>query len=125
MDRHANDGFGSCHRADFNVVGVGGRQSIESNGLIYNHGDLDGKNKLGSTTKCKLASAEFSGPTMDHYAVGYADPELDEIDTRFRELPYQHSFSPDTSQNRKCARFSKHAFGLQQGQEEIGLCRTT
>jgi hypothetical protein len=30
---------------------------------------------------------------MDHYAAGCDDPELNKIDTLFRQLPYQHGFS--------------------------------
>jgi hypothetical protein len=46
--------------------------------------------------KRKLASAESSGLTMDHYAVGCKDPVLNEVDTLLRQLPYRHGFSPDS-----------------------------
>jgi hypothetical protein len=48
--------------------------------------------------KCKLASAEVTGLTMDSYAVGCAYPELNAIDTLLRQLPYQHGFSTDSWQ---------------------------
>ena len=35
---------------------------------------------------------------MEHYAAGCEDPVLNEIDTLFRQLPYQHGFSPDSWQ---------------------------
>jgi hypothetical protein len=33
---------------------------------------------------------------MDHYAAGAEDSDLNEIDTLFRQLPYQHGFSPES-----------------------------
>jgi hypothetical protein len=53
------------------------------------------ENKLG-WTKRKLALAESTGLTMDHYAAGCEDPELNEIDTLSRQLPYQCGFSPES-----------------------------
>jgi hypothetical protein len=35
---------------------------------------------------------------MDHYVVGGEDPELNEIDTLMRQLPYRFGFSPDSWQ---------------------------
>ncbi len=55
------------------------------------------ENKSG-WKKRRLASAEASGLSMDHYAASCEDPILNEIDTLLRELPYQHGFSPDTWQ---------------------------
>jgi hypothetical protein len=54
---------------------------------------LGGKNKL-AWKKCRIASAESSGLTMDHCVAGSADQGLNAIDTLFRQLPYQHGFSP-------------------------------
>jgi hypothetical protein len=53
------------------------------------------ENKLG-WTKRKLASAESTGLTMDHYAAGCEDPALNEIDTLFRQLSYQQGLSPES-----------------------------
>jgi hypothetical protein len=46
--------------------------------------------------KRRVASAESTGLTMDHYicGVGGEDPELNEIDTLMRQLPYHFGFSP-------------------------------
>jgi hypothetical protein len=48
--------------------------------------------------KCRLASAEPSGLTMDHYAVGGVDESLNEIDSLLRQLPYRIGFSPEAWQ---------------------------
>jgi hypothetical protein len=64
---------------------------------IKNHGFISTKispaeNRQG-WTKRKLASAEPSGLTMNHYAVGGEDDLLNEIDMLLRQLPYQFGFS--------------------------------
>ena len=48
--------------------------------------------------KRRLASAESSGLTMDHYLAGTRDLAIAAIDTLFRQLPYQHGFSPESWQ---------------------------
>jgi hypothetical protein len=55
------------------------------------------ENKSG-WKKRRLASAEASGPSMDHHVAGCKDSVLNEIDTLMRELPCQHGFSPDSWQ---------------------------
>jgi hypothetical protein len=70
------------------------RESVEKEGLISTMISED-ENRSG-WMKRKLASAESTGLTMDHYAAGCEDPTLNEIDTLFRQLPYRHGFSPDS-----------------------------
>jgi hypothetical protein len=69
---------------------------------IKNHGFISTKispagNRQG-WTKRKLASAEPSGLTIDHYAVGGEDDLPNKIDTLLRQLPYQFGFSPEVWQ---------------------------
>jgi hypothetical protein len=71
-------------------------KSIQEEGLISTTISEE-ENKSG-WKKRKLASAEASGLTMDHHAAGCEDPELNRIDTLFRQLPYHHGFSPDSWQ---------------------------
>ena len=54
MDQDANDGFGSCHRADVNVVGIVGRQIIERNNICRK---TQGFGSLGSKTNHQLVLA--------------------------------------------------------------------
>ena len=72
------------------------RQSIVSCGLISTRISLE-ENHSGWSRR-KLASAESSGLSMDHYAAGCSDPGMNEVDTLLRELPYKHGFSPDAWQ---------------------------
>ena len=67
-------------------------KSVQEEGLISTTISEE-ENKSG-WKKRKLASAESSGLTMDHHAAGCEDPEINEIDTVFRQLPYHHGFSP-------------------------------
>jgi hypothetical protein len=69
-------------------------RSLETDGPISTEIPL-AENTAG-WKKSKLASAESSGLTMDHYAVGCEDSILNNVDTLFRQLPYQHGFSPDS-----------------------------
>jgi hypothetical protein len=55
------------------------------------------ENQMG-WKKRKLASAEPSGLTMGHYAVGGEDKLLNGIDTLLRQNPYQFGFSPEAWQ---------------------------
>ena len=48
--------------------------------------------------KRELVSAQSLGLAVDHCAAGCEDPEIDEIDTLFRQLPHQHDFSPGSWQ---------------------------
>jgi hypothetical protein len=49
--------------------------------------------------KRRVASAESTGLTMDHYyVVGGEDPKLNEIDTQMHQLPYRFGFSPNSWQ---------------------------
>ena len=70
--------------------------SVQQHGCISTE-ISPGENQSG-WKKRKLASAESSGLTMDHYAAGCDDPFLNEMDTLFRQLPYAHGFSPDSWQ---------------------------
>jgi hypothetical protein len=72
------------------------RNGIKAHGHITTKISHD-ENKQG-WKKRKLASAESSGLTMDHYAVGGQDDLLNDIDTLLRQLPYCLGFSPEAWQ---------------------------
>jgi hypothetical protein len=104
----ANQILGGCYEAppgtDKYMVELLSAMRIPQSVLdgIKEHGHIKAtiselENKQG-WTKRKLASAEPSGLTMDHYAVGAEDPLLNKIDTLLRQLPYQFGFSPEAWQ---------------------------
>ena len=72
------------------------RDGIKKHGYISTEISQD-ENRQG-WKKRRLASAEPSGLTMDHYAVGGEDELLNDIDTLLRQLPYRFGFSPEAWQ---------------------------
>ena len=68
------------------------REGIKEHGFISTE-ISESENKQG-WQKRKLASAEPSGLSMDHYAVGCEDKILNSSDTFLRQLPYRFGFSP-------------------------------
>jgi hypothetical protein len=68
------------------------RDGIKEHGLISTE-ISEAENKQG-WQKRKLASAEPSGLSMDHYAVGSEDKTLNSINTFLCQLPYRFGFSP-------------------------------
>jgi hypothetical protein len=57
------------------------RKTILTQGLIST--ELTEEENKSGWTKRKLALAESTGLTMDHYAIGCEDPALNEMDTLF------------------------------------------
>jgi hypothetical protein len=72
------------------------RDGIKEHGFISTEISLLENRQRWQT--CRLASAEPSGLTMDHYAVGGVDESLNGIDTLLRQLPYRICFSPEAWQ---------------------------
>ena len=72
------------------------RDGIKKHGFITT--EISAAENQQGWRKRKLASAEPSGLTMDHYAVGGEDDLLNDIDTLLRQLPYQFGFSPEAWQ---------------------------
>ena len=72
------------------------RNSVQAEGTIST--TISAAENKSGWKKRKIASAESTGLTMDHYAAGCEDPDLNAMDTIFRQLPYHHGFSPDSWQ---------------------------
>jgi hypothetical protein len=71
------------------------RTSLEAHNGIITQISQEEENRSGWKKRC-ITSAEASGLTMDHYVVGSGDDNLNEVDTLFQQLPYQHGLSPDS-----------------------------
>jgi hypothetical protein len=72
------------------------RDGIKEHGYIST--EISQEENRQGWQKRRLALAEPSSLTMDHYAVGGEDELLNEIDTLLRQLPYHFGFSPESWQ---------------------------
>ena len=93
------------------------RDGIKKHGYISTEISQD-ENSQG-WKKRRLASAEPSGLTMDHYAVGGEDELMNDIDTLLRQLPYRFGFSPEAWQTITDVEILKKA-----GINDVELMRT-